>query len=58
MFTYDEVCCDTNLTGNIRKLSSNTPEESVLLAKRLVDVASSCGSHLRLISHVGVGDLG
>jgi hypothetical protein len=45
------------LTSNVRELSSGTPEESVLLAERLVDEAGSSGGHLGLVGHVGVSDL-
>jgi hypothetical protein len=52
----DEVGCDTDLGTDIRELSKGSPEQGVLLAERLVDVAScSCG-HLSLVGHVGVCD--
>lgn len=53
----DEERGDTDLSTNVAELSGNTEEESVLAAERLVDVSSSRGHHLGLISHVGVGDL-
>lgn len=53
----DEERGDTDLGTNVAELSGNTEEQSVLAAERLVDVSSSRGHHLRLISHVGVGDL-
>jgi hypothetical protein len=53
----DEVGCDTDLGTDIRELGKSSPEQSVLLAERLVDVASCSGGHLSLISHVGVCDL-
>lgn len=53
----DEEGGDTDLSTNVAELSSNTEEESVLLAERLVNVSSGGGHHLSLVGHVGVGDL-
>lgn len=52
-----KLTSNTNLTSDVRELSSGTPEESVLLAEGLVDVTSSSGGHLSLVGHVGVGNL-
>jgi hypothetical protein len=54
----DEVGCDTDLGTDIRELGESSPEQSVLLAERLVDVAGCGGGHLSLVGHVGVCDLG
>lgn len=53
----DEEGCDTDLSTDVAELSSNTEEESVLLAERLVDVSSGGGHHLSLVGHIGVGNL-
>jgi hypothetical protein len=52
----DEVGSNTDLSTDVGELSKGTPEESVLLAKGLVDVSGGGGGHLGLISHIGVGD--
>ena len=52
----DELTSNADLTSDVGELSSGTPEESVLLAKRLVDV-SGCGSgHLGLVGHVRISN--
>ena len=52
----DKVSSHTDLCADVGKLSEDTPEESVLLAERLVNVAGGGGGHLSLVGHVGVGD--
>jgi hypothetical protein len=52
----DEVSRDTDLRADVRELGEGTPEKSVLLAERLVDVSGRGGGHFSLVSHVGVGD--
>jgi hypothetical protein len=53
----DEEGGDADLSTDVAELSSNTEEESVLLAEGLVDVSSGGGHHLSLVGHIGVGDL-
>lgn len=52
----DEVSRNTDLRANVRELRKSTPEKSVLLTQRLVDVSGSSGGHFSLVGHVGVGD--
>jgi len=54
----DEEAGNSHLCADVGELSSNTPEECVLLAERLVDVAGGRGHHLSLISHIGIRDFG
>lgn len=53
----DEVGSDTDLASDVGELGGGPPEESVLLAHGLVDVAGGTGGHLSLVGHIGVGDL-
>jgi hypothetical protein len=53
----DKVRSDTDLGTDVGELRECTPEQSVLLAQRLVDVAGGASGHLSLVGHVGVGDL-
>ncbi len=42
--------------ADIAKLGDHAPEEGVLAAEGLVDVAGSRDGQFRLVGHVGVGD--
>lgn len=50
----DEVGGNTDLGADVGELSEGTPEEGVLLAERLVDVAGSASGHLSLVGHVTI----
>jgi hypothetical protein len=54
----DEVCCDTDLSADVRELRGYAEKEHILLPHGLVDVPSCPSGHFSLISHIGVGDLG
>ena len=53
----DVVGCASDLASNVRELCKGSPEKSVLLAERLVDVAVADGGRF-LLGHVAVRDLG
>jgi hypothetical protein len=52
----DEVCGNTDLASDVAELGKSTPEESVLLAKGLVDVSGASSGHLGLVGHIRIGD--
>jgi hypothetical protein len=54
----DEEGRHADLGADVRELRCDTPEERVLLAQRLVDVARGDGGHLGLVGHVRVRDFG
>lgn len=52
----DKISSDSNLRADIAELSCRPPEQGILFAKRLVNVAGVGGRLLTLSGHIGIRD--